>query len=342
MVALPLDSQIALAMPTTGTAGDSNQCNAVLTALRDCLAQPSLNALNGVSPLADRVFYYSSTTGGALATFNALGRSIVGAASQAAAQSALGLGSLAPLSTVGAANVTLSAANRLLGSGSTTAGSEITTGAGLLLSAGVLSCTVSATGGGMPDPGANGLMVRTALNTDTARSFANSTTITWTNADGTAGNPTAAVSPGGINFSGLAGTVALGSQVSGVLAQANGGLGSGTVQTQVNNLLTGMVVPGHLGTEVVVTTTPRALTAADSGKRIVMNVAGGTLTSGAASTLATAGSTEFSVQVFAQQAFTFDGPGATNTAVAALGMVTIATLNGTVYCSPPSASWIAS
>lgn len=50
-------------------------------------------------------------------------------------------------------------------------------------------------GGGMADPGANGIVVRTALNTTAARTLtgvANRTTIT--NADGTAGNPTVDVS----------------------------------------------------------------------------------------------------------------------------------------------------
>lgn len=46
-------------------------------------------------------------------------------------------------------------------------------------------------GGGMGDPGANGIMVRTALNTSVARSLAaGSTKISISNADGTAGNPT--------------------------------------------------------------------------------------------------------------------------------------------------------
>jgi len=44
--------------------------------------------------------------------------------------------------------------------------------------------------GAMPDPGGNGFMVRTALNTDVARSLVAGTGISITNADGTGGNPT--------------------------------------------------------------------------------------------------------------------------------------------------------
>src|SRR5262245_38864657 len=46
-------------------------------------------------------------------------------------------------------------------------------------------------GGGMADPGANGIMVRTALNVSVARSLAGASTgLAITNADGVAGNPT--------------------------------------------------------------------------------------------------------------------------------------------------------
>lgn len=49
-------------------------------------------------------------------------------------------------------------------------------------------------GGGMSDPGANGVMVRTALNTTTARTVTGtSNEITVTNGDGVSGNPTLAI-----------------------------------------------------------------------------------------------------------------------------------------------------
>ena len=45
-------------------------------------------------------------------------------------------------------------------------------------------------GGGLPDPGINGLVARTALNTDTARTIvAGSSAVTISNGDGVAGNP---------------------------------------------------------------------------------------------------------------------------------------------------------
>jgi Lower baseplate protein N-terminal domain len=57
-------------------------------------------------------------------------------------------------------------------------------------------------GSGMPDPGINGIMVRTGALTDTARSLvAGSTSVSVTNADGTAGNPTVDVVPA--NFTGI-------------------------------------------------------------------------------------------------------------------------------------------
>ena len=45
-------------------------------------------------------------------------------------------------------------------------------------------------GGGMADPGANGVVVRTALDTTTARSIAGTSPVTVTNGDGTGGSPT--------------------------------------------------------------------------------------------------------------------------------------------------------
>ena len=86
--------------------------------------------------------------------------------------------------------------------------------------------------GGMADPGSNGLMVRTALNTTTARSIIAGTNISIANGDGVSGNPT-------INFTGT-------------LPVANGG--TGKTSLTVNRVLLGNgtsavqeVAPGTTG-----------------------------------------------------------------------------------------------
>lgn len=69
--------------------------------------------------------------------------------------------------------------------------SNVTIGPNLTFSGGTLSATA---GSGVADPGANGVMVRTALNTTTARTITGTTNkITVTNGDGIAGNPTLTV-----------------------------------------------------------------------------------------------------------------------------------------------------
>lgn len=85
---------------------------------------------------------------------------------------------------------------------------------------------------GFSDPGANGLVVRTSLNTSTARTITGSTNIAVTNGDGVSGNPTLAIT----------------SQI----PVANGGTGLGTLT--VNNVILGngtstptFVAPGTSG-----------------------------------------------------------------------------------------------
>jgi len=58
----------------------------------------SLAALSGLVPAADRLAYYTGANTASLTVFNALGRSLVGAASELAARTALGISSSTPLS----------------------------------------------------------------------------------------------------------------------------------------------------------------------------------------------------------------------------------------------------
>lgn len=53
-------------------------------------------------------------------------------------------------------------------------------------------------GGGMADPGSNGLVVRVGTDITISRSMADSASITWTNANGVAGNPAAVLTPTGV------------------------------------------------------------------------------------------------------------------------------------------------
>jgi hypothetical protein len=76
----------------------------------------------------------------------------------------------------------------------------------------------AASAGGLGDPGANGIVVRTALNTTTARTITSSgATITITNANGVAGNPNVDVNLDGAT---------LDQGVGGVVQVANGGVGT--------------------------------------------------------------------------------------------------------------------
>ena len=62
------------------------------------------------------------------------------------------------------------------------------------------SASGTAGGAGMGDPGANGIMVRTALNTSTARSVAAGAGLTGSNLDGVSGNPTLITASGEADF----------------------------------------------------------------------------------------------------------------------------------------------
>jgi len=64
--------------------------------------------------------------------------------------------------------------------------------------------SITGAGGGIADPGANGVMVRTALNTTTARTLTGNSQIAISNGDGVSGNPTFSISAGSIGSTQLA------------------------------------------------------------------------------------------------------------------------------------------
>jgi hypothetical protein len=66
----------------------------------------ALSTVGGLTPAADRLPYYTGAGTAALATFTAFGRSLVDDATNTAARTTLGLGSLSTLSTIVDANIT--------------------------------------------------------------------------------------------------------------------------------------------------------------------------------------------------------------------------------------------
>lgn len=67
-----------------------------------------------------------------------------------------------------------------------------------------VTSAVTAMSSGLSDPGANGMVVRTATSVTTARTITGSSTVTVTNGDGVSGNPTLSVPSGGITATQLA------------------------------------------------------------------------------------------------------------------------------------------
>lgn len=130
-----------------------------------------------------------------------------------------------------------------------------------------VNITVSATGsGGVGDPGANGIMVRTAVGTTTARSIAaGSTKIGVTNADGTAGNPTVDVNEANLTIANIGGSVpaakmpALTGDVITTAGTVATTIAAGSVTlAKMANLAANSIIGNNTGTAA----TPIALTAA--------------------------------------------------------------------------------
>ena len=76
-------------------------------------------------------------------------------------------------------------------------------------------------GGGLADPGSNGVVVRTALDTTTARSIAAGTNVSVSNGDGVSGNPTVNVADASTTTKGVVELATDGETSAGLAVQAN-------------------------------------------------------------------------------------------------------------------------
>lgn len=80
---------------------------------------------------------------------------------------------------------------------------------------------LAAAGSGLADPGSNGIVVRTALNTTTARTLTAGTNVTVSNGDGVSGNPTVNVPDASTTTKGAVELATDGEVASGLAVQAN-------------------------------------------------------------------------------------------------------------------------
>jgi hypothetical protein len=115
----------------------------------------------------------------------------------------------------------VSAASKLLGRGDGGSGDpqEITLGTGLAMS----GTTLNASAAGLADPGADGIVVRTALNTTTARTLTAGTNVTVSNGTGVSGNPTVNVPDASTTTKGAVELATDGEVAAGLAVQANDG-----------------------------------------------------------------------------------------------------------------------
>lgn len=154
----------------------------------------AVDAIDGLTPAADRLAYYTGASAAALATFTSFGRNLVDDADATAGRATLGLGGAATLN-VGTTAGTVAAGDdsRVVNAVPNTR--AMNTGAGLA-GGGNLTAdrTFALTGQALAlhNLATNGLVVRTAADAFASRTLTAGANISITNGDGIAGNPTVA------------------------------------------------------------------------------------------------------------------------------------------------------